>query len=275
MKETELEDVEINLFLDAIYQRYGYDFRNYARASVRRRARKILHDSGRAHLSQLIPDLLRDEAFARQTIYEFSVTVTDMFRDPNFYRAVRCSIAPYLRTYPFVRAWVAGCATGEEVYSLAILLQEENLYARATIFATDFNDQALKKAEEGIYLLKDVQQYTVNYQQAGGQSSFADYYHAEYGSAIINQSIKSHITFANHNLVTDGVFSEVQLIFFRNVLIYFNRQLQNRVLHMLAGSLSRGGFLCLGSKETLDFSGVRNQFKVVDEGEKIYQKVGV
>jgi chemotaxis protein methyltransferase CheR len=272
MHPDEIEKIELELFLDAIYQRYGYDFRHYARASVRRRVQHILAGSGHQHLSELIPLLLRNENFAQQAIYDFSITVTEMFRDPNFYQAARQTIAPYLYTYPFIKVWVAGCATGEEVYSLAILLKEEGLYDRATIYATDFNETALKKAAEGIYPLKEVQQYISNYQKSGKTGSLSNYYHAEYNSAIMDASLKANITFAHHNLVTDGVFSEVQVVFCRNVLIYFDRSLQNQVLNTLANSLCRGGFLCLGTKETLEYSSVVDQFKPINLDQRIYQK---
>ena len=272
MNQDEIEKIELELFLNAIYQRYGYDFRHYARASARRRAQHILTKSGYKQLSDLIPLLLHDEVFAEKAIHDFSITVTEMFRDPDFYRAVRQTVTPYLQTYPFIKIWVAGCATGEEVYSLAILLQEEGIYERTKIYATDFNETALKKAAEGIYPLKDVQQYTGNYQKSGGGCSFSDYYHAEYNSAIMNNSLKANITFANHNLVTDTVFSEVQVVFCRNVLIYFDRTLQNWALNTLANSLSRGGFLCLGTKETLEFSSVFDQFKALVSEQRIYQK---
>jgi len=272
MQKTDIEKVELELFLEAIYQRYGYDFRHYARASAHRRAQHILTKSGQKTLSDLIPILLHNEEFAHKVVHDFSITVTEMFRDPGFYRALRDKVTPYLQTYPFIKIWVAGCATGEEVYSLAILLKEEGLYERTTIYATDFNEVALKKAGDGIYPLKDVQQYTGNYQKSGGERSFSEYYHAEYDSAIMDVSLKSNITFANHNLVTDGVFSEVQVVFCRNVLIYFDRTLQNWALTTLSNSLSRGGFLCLGTKETLEFSSVLDQFKEVIFEQRIYQK---
>lgn len=272
MDPAEVEKIEIDLLLEAIYRRYGYDFRHYARASLRRRVRHILIHSPCERIADLIPLILHDEAFARRAIFDFSITVSEMFRDPGFYVALRHSVAPYLHTYPFFKAWVAGCATGEEVYSLAILLAEEGLYDRATIYATDYNETALQKARESIYPLKDVQQYTANYQKAGGRASFADYYHAHYDSAILSQSLKANLTFSTHNLVSDGVFAEVQLILCRNVLIYFDRSLQNWVLTTLAKSLSRGGFLCLGAKETLEFSSVADQFRPVDAANRIYQK---
>lgn len=272
MQSDEIEKVELELFLEAIYQRYGYDFRHYARASAHRRVRHILAKSECKNISDLIPLVLYDEEFAQKAIHDFSITVTEMFRDPDFYRAVRQTVTPYLQTYPFIKIWIAGCATGEEVYSLAIMLKEQGLYDRTTIYATDFNDKALKKAEEGIYPLKDVQQHTGNYQKSGGDHSFSDYYLAEYNSAIMDASLKENITFANHNLVTDTVFSEVQVVFCRNVLIYFDRTLQNWALNTFADSLTRGGFLCLGTKETLEFSNVADQFKAINFDQRIYQK---
>jgi chemotaxis protein methyltransferase CheR len=267
-----VEQIELNLFLEAIYQCYGYDFRAYAQASVRRRVRHLMTKLGYQTIGEMIPLLLRNEEFARKVVFEFSISVTEMFRDPDFYHAVREKVVPYLKTYPFIKVWHAGCATGEEVYSSSIMLQEENLYERATIFATDFNDEVLDKAREGVYALKDMRQYTENYQRAGGKQDFCDYYHAQYELAIMNQGLKKNVTFANHNLVTDGVFGEMHLVYCRNVLIYFERPLQNRVLNLFASSLSLGGFLCLGSKETLEFSDVAHIFKVVDEKQKIYQK---
>jgi chemotaxis protein methyltransferase CheR len=261
MQGKDIEKIEIDLFLETVYQRYGYDFRHYAKASVRRRVRHLLSKTPYARISEMVPRLLYDEDFAQSTIYDFSITVTEMFRDPGFYRSVRENVIPYLWTYPFIKVWLAGCATGEEVYSLAILLKEEGLYDRATIFA-----------REGIYSLRDMRQYTVNYQKTGGQRSFSEYYHAQYESAIMEPSLKKNITFANHNLTTDGVFGEMHLIFCRNVLIYFDRTLQNRVLNLLVDSLTRGGFLCLGAKETPQFSEVQEQLKVIDTRERIYQR---
>jgi chemotaxis protein methyltransferase CheR len=271
-RQKDLETIELDLFLEALYQGYSYDFRHYAPASARRRVRQMLAKSGYTKISDMIPRLLYDEAFAQTAIHEFSIPVTEMFRDPKFYAVLRQKVMPYLKTYPFIKIWHAGCATGEEVYSLAIVLQEEGLYDRATIFATDFNEAALEKAKEGIYPLKDIRQYTTNYQKADGTGSFATYYHAQYESAIMNQTLKSNITFANHNLVTDGVFGEMHLILCRNVLIYFDKTLQERVLRLFADSLHHNGFLCLGTKETLQFSTVSGSFKAIDEPVRIYQK---
>ena len=272
MKETEIESIEMALFLEAIFERYGYDFRCYARASIERRIRQLLQKSGCNTISEMIPKLLHNESFLEQLLQWFSITVTEMFRDPLMYRCIREQVVPLLKTYPFIKIWHAGCATGEEAYSLAILLKEEGLLNKATIFATDFNDFALDKAKYGIYDLDNIKQFTRNYQQAGGTRSFSEYYHAHYESMAINQSLKRNITFANHNLVTDSVFGDMHLILCRNVLIYFDKELKNRVLNLFSDSLVRGGYLCLGSKESLQFSDVQDHFKAIDEKWRIYQK---
>lgn len=272
MNKKELENIEIYLLLEAIYNRYGYDFRQYTRASLKRRITTFLQKKRLQKISDMIPILLHNEEFFNQLIYHFSITVTEMFRDPFFYRSVRNKIIPYLKTYPFVKIWIAGCATGEEVYSLAIMLKEEGLYERCTIFATDFNDAALLKAKEGIYSLKDMKTFTTNYLQTEGKDAFSQYYYAQYESAIMDTSLKERITFANHNLVTDNVFGEMHLIFCRNVLIYFDRSLQNRVLRLFSNSLTRNGFLCLGTKETINFSNIAYEFDIIDDIAKTYQK---
>ena len=218
-------------------------------------------------------DILHDPSVFEKVVYDFSITVTEMFRDPSFYQSLRNKIIPYLKTYPFIKIWHAGCATGEEVYSLAILLKEEGIYNKATIFATDFNEHALDVARQGIYSLKDTQKYSTNYQKAGGKASFSDYYYARYNSAIMRKSLSKNVTFANHNLVTDGVFGEMHLILCRNVLIYFNKDLQNKVLTLFNESLIHGGFLALGSKETLSFSSIENDFKPIDKKNKIFRKI--
>lgn len=272
MNPLETEKIELELFLEAIYQGYGYDFRQYTRASLRRRVRQMLIQLGRQRLSELIPSILYDEAFAQRVIYDFSITVTEMFRDPEFYRTVRKTITPYLQTYPFIKIWVAGCATGEEVYSWAILLKEEGLYNRATIYATDFNENALRTAAEGIYPIKEIQQYAINHQQSGGLRPFSEYYQVDQSCMVMDASLKTNLAFAHHNLVTDGIFNEVQVVSCRNVLIYFDSTLQSKVLNTLTGSLNRGGFLCLGNKESLEFSPVYEHFKCIDAKERIYQK---
>ena len=272
MRKEELEDIEVALFLDAVYKCYGHDFRNYSRVSIKRRLRNILSKTQYTTISGMISQLLYDESFFETLIYELSITVTEMFRDPEFFKTLREQVIPYLKTHPFVKIWHAGCATGEEVYSLAIVLKEEGFYDRATIFATDFNDVALNKAREGIYPLEKLKDYTANYQHAGGTASFAQYYHTGYDAAILDPSLRKNIAFANHNLVTDGVFSEVHLIVCRNVLIYFDKTLQNRVLKLFRDSLAHGGILALGSKEALQFSEIANDFKTLSDKWKIFQK---
>ncbi len=274
MRREEVEDIEVTLFLDAVYRRYGHDFRSYSRSSIKRRIRSLLAATDSKTISEMISLLLHDESFFATVVYTLSVTVTDMFRDPEFFKTLRERIIPYLKTYPYVKIWHAGCATGEEVYSLAIVLKEEGFYDRTTIFATDFNDIALARAREGIYPLEKIKEYTGNYQRSGGTGSFGQYYHAGYDAAILDPSLKKHIAFANHNLVTDGVFSEVHLIVCRNVLIYFDKALQNRVLTLFHDSLARGGILALGSKESLKFSEIAGAFKALSEAWKIYQKIG-
>ncbi len=272
MDEEEIKRIEVDLLLEAVVRRYGYDFRQYSRASLRRRILAAQARLGLSHISDLIPAVLWDEALGQSLISELSLTVTEMFRDPDFYQVVRKKVLPYLGTYPFFRIWVAGCGTGEEVYSLAILLKEEGLYERAKIFVTDYNETALKTAQDGIFSLKVIRLYTNNYQKAGGRRPFSEYYQANTQSATIIPAIKANITFANHNLLTDSVFSEIQLIFCRNVLIYFERSLQDRVLKIFLDSLGYGGFLCLGSKETVQYSTVASQLITFDPTEKIYRK---
>ena len=272
MKKAEIENIELNLLMDAMYQRYGYDFRHYARPSVERRAKQFSLISGFNNISEMIPLLLNNETFFEKLVKEFSITVTELFRDPFVYRKLMDEIFPKLKTYPFIRIWHAGCATGEEVYSLAILLKENGLYEKSKIYATDFNDEALEIARQGIYKIGNVKQYTANYQKAGGSHSFSEYYNAKYDSVSIDKSLKKNITFANHNLVTDGIFGEMHLVLCRNVLIYFDKVLQNRVLNLICDCLAGGGFLCLGTMESLMFSDVEKKFDLIEEKEKIYRK---
>lgn len=272
MRSEQIEEIEIALLLDAIRKRYGYDFRNYARASLRRRLRSFAAQQDQMPLSRMIPAVLQDESFGARLIHSLSVTVSEMFRDPAFYAAIRERVIPYLKTYPFVRIWHAGCATGEEVYSLAIVLQEEDFYDRTTIFATDVNEQALHHAREAIYPLDAMKTSTTNYQRSGGRRAFSDYYRSGYDAAILDAGLKRNVTIANHNLVTDGVFSEVHLVLCRNVLIYFDQTLQNRVLGLFNDSLVHGGILALGSKETLQFSRIAEDYKPLSRKWKIYQK---
>jgi len=272
MENDGVENIEITLLLEGIFLRYGHDFRSYGRASVERRIRQFQEKSGYAAISEMIPKLLRDETFFQGLLRDLSITVTEMFRDPFVYRRIREKVIPLLHTYPFIKIWHAGCATGEEAYSLAIVLQEEGLYERATIFATDFNDTALEKAKTGIYPMDNVKLFTNNYHGSGGTLPFSEYYHAHYESMAISPSLKKRIVFANHNLVTDAVFSEMHMILCRNVLIYFDATLQKKVLGLFRESLIRGGFLCLGNKESLRFSDVEKDFNTIDDKGKIYRK---
>lgn len=271
-EKIENEDIEIRLLLEAIYLKYGYDFRDYSNAHMKRRVCHRMYLEGVNSVTELQHKVLYDRKFLELLLADFSINVTEMFRDPYFYKAFRENVVPVLKTYPFLRIWHAGCSTGEEVYSMAILLKEEGLYDRTQIYATDFNKIALQKAKDGIYPLEDIKEYTYNYQKSGGMTSFSDYYIAKYDSVIFDQSLKSKITFADHNLVTDGVFGEMHVIVCRNVLIYFNRDLQNKVLSLFYDSLCSGGFLCLGSKESIKFSIASNSFTAFIENEKIYRK---
>ena len=272
MKQNEIEHIEVELLLEAVYRRYGYDFRSYARASIDRRVRQFLSGKGVKTISELIPGVIHDEALFSELAQYFSIGFTEMFRDPFVYRAVRTNVVPLLRTYPFIKVWHAGCASGEEVYSMAILLLEEDLLKRSTIYATDFNDDALARARDGIYPVDKVKEYTGNYQEAGGTGSFSEYYHARYDSAAINAGLKKTLTFANHNLATDTAFGEMHMVFCRNVLIYFDRDLQNRALAVLDQSLIRGGFLCLGTKEDLCFTDLADKYDIVDAKARIYKR---
>ncbi len=270
-----IEEIEINLVLEAIYQRYGHDFREYSRSSIKRRLQLALQNADCENLAQMIEKVLYDESFFQWLLAHFSITVTEWFRDPLFFKSMKKEVIPYLKTFPFIKIWHAGCATGEEVYSLAIVLKEEGLYDKATIYATDFNDVALEKAKKGIYSLKDIQKASINYYNKKGATSFAHYIHAKYDSMIIDQALKQNITFANHNLVTDGVFGEMHLILCRNVLIYLDHSLQNKVLNLINDSLIDRGFLCLGSKESLEFSDVYKCYERTNKKQRIYQKTGV
>jgi len=269
---VEYERLEIDLVLEGIYRRYGHDFRNYASAHIKRRLEHRLGLSRMDSYMELLHKIIYEEDFFNELLLDLSINVTEMFRDPLFYKAVRESLVPYLQTYPFLKIWHAGCSAGQEVYSMAIVLEEENLTQKSQIYATDFNELILSRAREGIYPVDLMKQYTKNYQSAGGKASFAEYYRADYEHVLINKSLKRNILFSYHNLVTDGVFGEMNIIFCRNVLIYFNQELQNRVLRMFYESLIPGGFLCLGSKESLKFSECSHLFEPVVASHKIYRK---
>jgi chemotaxis protein methyltransferase CheR len=248
------EDIEIALLLDSIYLKYGYDFRGYSRVHIKRRVISRLKRSDFKSVSEMQNHILNNKEFFHSLLVDLSLNVTEMFRDPKFFQALRTTVIPILKTYPFIKIWHAGCATGEEVYSMAILLKEEGLYDRSIIYATDFNQIALNKASEAIYPLKNLKLFSENYQKAGGNGTISDHFLINYDSALLNKELKKNIVFSDHNLVTDGIFGEMNIIICRNVLIYFNRELQNKVFKLFYESLIAGGILCLGTKETMIFS---------------------
>ncbi len=268
----ENEEVAIEQILNTLYEQYGYDFRNYSKAHVKRRILNRIDKLGIHSLKEFHELISTEKGIASQMIIDLSITVTEMFRDANFYRALRSEVIPLLRTWSYLKVWNAGCSTGEEVYSLAILLKEEGLLHQTQIYATDFNQEALKKARDGIYSLKSLQKYATNYLKAGGTDEFSKYYRTEYECGVMDKSLKDHIVWADHNLVTDSDFAEVHLLFCRNVMIYFNRHLQNHVHSLLYDSLIRGGVLCLGNKESIRFSNCENYYVPINKQQRIYKK---
>ena len=268
-----LEDIEIQLLLDGIYRYYGHDFRNYAADSLKRRIRRFLNVEGVATISALQAQILHDRACLKRFLLSLTVNVTAMFRDPSFFLAFRTLVVPLLRTYPFIRIWHAGCSTGQEVYSMAIVLQEEGLYHRCRIYATDTNEVALQKAKQGIFSLELMQEYTQSYLKTGGKSSFSEYYTAAYDSALFRASLRENIVFSQHNLATDSSFNEFNVIICRNVLIYFNHLLQEQVCRLFHNSLCPFGILGLGRQESLKFTAYEKQYEEIATGEKIYRRL--
>jgi chemotaxis protein methyltransferase CheR len=271
--DPELERVEIELLLEGVFRHYGFDFRSYAYASIRRRLWKRTEAEGLSSISELQARVLHDGSAMERLLLDLSVSVTAMFRDPEFYRVFREDVVPLLRTYPFIRIWHAGCSTGEEVYSTAIVLEEEGLLERTRIYATDINVAVLQQARAGIFPLNRMQEYTENYIRAGGTRSFSEYYTAKYDGALFSPSLTRNTVFSQHNLVTDRSFSEFTVIFCRNVLIYFDRELQNRVHTLFYDSLVTLGILALGSKESLRFSQYEPCYEKLHSRERLYRKV--
>src|SRR5688572_14031279 len=267
-----LEELEIDLLLEAIVRQYGFDFRGYARSSLRRRVRNAVTAEGLQTISGLLDRALHDQGCLGRLLLGLSVNVGAMFRDPRFFRAFRERAVPLLRTYPFIRIWQAGCSTGEEVYSLAILLQEENLYDRCRIYATDMNDVVLKQARQAICPLEVMQKYTANYIAAGGTSAFSDYYTAGYDHAKLRESLREHVVFSQHNLVSDGVFNEFNVILCRNVMIYFTQPLQERVHDLFSRSFAKFGVLGIGSHESLRFLPGAAEYEPLAPGEKLFRR---
>ncbi len=268
----ELEQIEIDLLLQGIYRHYGYDFCNYAAASIRRRILKFAESEKLPTISAVQEKVLHDPLAMDRLVLSLTVNVTALFRDPAFYATMRQKIVPVLKTYPLIRIWDAGCASGEEAYSLAILLEEEGVYDKCRIYATDLNEHVLRKAKSGIFHLSHMREYTDNYIQAGGKQSFSEYYVAKYDHAILDQSLRRNIVFAQHNLVTDRSFNEFNLVLMRNVLIYFNEQLRGHVLNLVHQSLSPFGILALGKRETLRFTSHERDFEELDPTEKLYRR---
>ncbi|WP_186308981.1 CheR family methyltransferase [Stenotrophomonas rhizophila] len=273
MNEAELFDLELRLLLEAVYQRYHYDFRDYALASLRRRMRHAMARFECDSMGALQHRLLHEpETFALAMQY-FTVQVSEMFRDPAYFRMLREHAIPVLRTYPSIKLWIAGCSTGEEVWSLAILLHEEGLLDRAIIYATDINPEALQAAEAGAFPIERLAQFSRNYLAAGGSGSLSDYYSSGYGNVVFDRRLKRNIVFADHSLATDTVFSEVHLVSCRNVLIYFQRALQDRAIGLFHEALVHRGFLGLGSKESLQFGAHADAFEACAREQRLYRKL--
>ena len=268
-----LEDVEIGLLLEGLYRAHGFDFREYSRSSIKRRILELMRAEKLETISAFQDRVLHDAACLDRFLLGLSVHATAMFRDPSFYLTFRKRVVPLLRTYPTVQIWVAGCSTGEEVYSLAILLEEERLYGKCRIYATDISQAVLRKAREGIFPLAAMRDYTANYHKAGGTNEFSDYYTAQYDSVIFSAALRNNVVFSEHNLATDGSFNEFQVILCRNVMIYFNKDLQARVHNLLYDSLSMFGVFGLGNKESLKFTPRAAFYEHLNENDKLYRKV--
>ncbi|WP_293368615.1 CheR family methyltransferase [Nevskia sp.] len=271
MPRPDPDDVELELFVRALQLRHGYDFSGYARASLKRRVQSVAMASQCKTIGELTAKIIRDDAQLPSVIAGLSVPVSEMFRNPSVFKALVAEVFPVLASYPHINIWQAGCARGEEIYTLAILLEEAGLYERAQIYATDFNDSALALAQEGIFPVAEARTWSENYLAAGGQHSLSDYWHARYEHLKLDEKLKRNITFANHNLVADGVFCEAHLILCRNVLIYFTNPLQDRVLGLFRDSLVRGGYLMLGNKESLSFAPNAGEFTVLNARARIYR----
>jgi len=268
-----VEQIELDLLLEGIYRQYGFDFRNYAVSSLRRRVWNFMRNEEIETISLVQDRVLHDRAWLDRLLYAISVNVSAMFRDPPFYRAFRKEVVPLLKTYPSVRIWLAGVSMGEEVYSLAILLREEGIYDRCRIYATDINDAVLKRAQEGIYSIDLMQMYTNNYIKAGGTRSFSDYYTAAYDNVILKSTLRRNVVFAQHNLASDASFNEFHVILCRNVMIYFNSELQAHVHRLLHDSLVMFGVLGLGAKETLKFSPHEYDYEEIDSAARLYRRI--
>lgn len=275
MQQSDIEEIELNLLLDGVLYRYGYDFRSYARQSLRRRIGHFVKAENCTHITEILAKVLYDEALFAELAKYFSITVTEMFRDPSVFAKIREGVFPYLRTYPRLKIWHAGCATGDEVYSMAIALHESGLLERTILYGTDFNKDAIALAQDGVLTDDRFKIARKNYCLAGGQHSLDDYYQRNDRGYSLDDRLKQNVVFANHNLVTDGVFGDMHLILCRNVLIYFNNSLQERVLSMFDEALVPRGFLCLGTNETLNFSESAKYYQQIDAKLRVYRKYNI
>jgi chemotaxis protein methyltransferase CheR len=273
IERVDIGDDDVDGILEVIYKSYGYDFFNYSRASLIRRLNRFMEDAAIRNTFDLKYLLTNDRNTFELFLQRVTVNVTEMFRDPEFYAVIKEKVIPVIATYPIIKIWHAGCSSGEEVFSIAILLHEAGLLNRSRIYATDINPSNIEKAKKGIVPLEVMKDYVSNYIKAGGQQDFASYYTARYNNAIISKELRKNILFSQHNLVTDQVFNEFQLIFCRNVMIYFNRELQNKVIRLFYDSLATLGYLAIGIKESLIFSDMRDYFEEVSRHEKIYRKI--
>lgn len=271
-QSQEVEQIEIDLLLEAIYRYYGYDFRKYTQSFIQRRILHRVRNENLASISALQEKILRDPEMMKKLFSDFSINVTEMFRDPGFFKSFRKNLIPFVRDYPDIRIWHVGCSTGEEVYSMAILLHEEGLYEKAKIYATDINTKVLNQAKKGTFSLANMQLYTKNYMEAGGRRAFSEYYKVVGEQVVFHPFLQKNIVFAEHNLVTDSSFNEFDLIICRNVLIYFNKSLQNDVHQLFYESLSLSGFLGLGKREGIRFTSHGNCYEEIDSAEKLYRK---
>jgi len=267
-----IEDIELEVFINDVYEYYGFDFGNYSRASLKRRVNRIYQIDGLVNFYEFLSKVKYDPEYFKRVIDEITVNVTEMFRDPSFYKVVRNEILPLLATKPFIRLWHAGCSTGEEVYSMAILLKEAGLLHKSLLYATDINSQVLETAKKGIFPLRMMKEYSINYRDSGGEEDFSNYYIANYGNAKFSEELISRMVFSQHNLVSDTSFNEFDMILCRNVLIYFDNDLQKKAIELFDESLSYFGFLALGTKETIKYSIPSSRYKQVQK-EKIWRKI--
>lgn len=272
-EKSAIFDIEVKLFIQAVFMRYNYDFRDYSLASVKRRLSSVMMVHKVKTITALQEKVLHEPEFFTAVLQYMTISTTEMFRDPEYFKAFREKVIPYLRSYPSIKIWIAGCSSGEEAYSFAIIFKEEGLLNRVMIYATDINPLILEKAKAGIYRLEDIKKYSINYQEAGGKASLSDYYAANYNAVAIDPELKKNIIFADHSLATDSVFSEMQFVSCRNVLIYFDKKLQDRAITLFHDSLSMQGFLGIGSKESLKFSKMSPRFEHWSTNERIYRKL--